>query len=378
LKRLTCSPDVVKLVSFLVFFPIGCLVQCISSAQAPTAVPHTGPVPLPEGPFSSWPADLKGRAVASLTFRCNLVSGMALGNYHGPLAAAKEYAQALTAACVDGQMPDDWPGHVEIRDSLLRHFDAAHQQDPTLPMPQWPRSGPPPPYADAYRSNQRWNARPSSSTDAVTFSLAAIPYHTAPKNTDCCKPMALPDHEDEKSQVRYRIPRNYLVWMDDWNGGAQTLVKLKVTFPGFEPLTRATATCLSLSAAFRPTTCTPVEFVLRNGGTYEPPDEVRFNNVRDLFHSQDPLPGPYGFELYETGPPEARINTYRKVTPQHTLVIFCFLHSSDQPMAVCNSVSRLESGVALSYFLYSDQLKDAEQIDTGIRQLIRSFQLEGN
>ncbi len=356
---------------------VGSFGQCLSSAQdAPASPPHTGLVPLPKGSFSSWPDELKSKAVSSLTLRCNMVSIMALGNYHGPDAAAKEYAQAFSAACVDGQMPDDWPGHVETRDSLLRHFDLAHQQDPKLEMPQWPRGGPPPPYADAYQSNQRWNDRPSSSPDAVTFSLAAFPYHTVPKNPGCCKPMALPDHEDEKTQVRYRVPRNYLVWMDAWNGGAQTLVKLKVTFPGFQPLARETAPCLSLSPAFRPTTCTPLEFVLRNGGAYEPPDDVRFNNARALFHSQNPLPAFDGFELYETGPPEARINTYRKVTPQHTLVITCLLQSSDQRMAVCRSVSRLESGVVLSYLLYSDQLQDVERIDTGIRQLIRSFQLD--
>jgi hypothetical protein len=220
------------------------------------------------------------------------------------------------------------------------------------------------------------NDRPSSSTEPLTFRLAAFTYHTPPKNTDCCKPMALPDHEDEKRQISYRVPRNYITWMDDWKGGAQTLVRLKVTFPGFAPLTRDTAACLSLSPAFRPTNCTPVEFSLRSGGSYEPPDDVRFDNRRDLFHSQRPLPAPEGFERYETGPPDARINTYRKVTPLHVLVIDCFSQSeNDDGMRVCSSVSRLGSGNVLAYRLYSDQLKDAERIDTGIRDLVRGFEL---
>jgi hypothetical protein len=74
-----------------------------------------------------------------------MVSVMALGNYHGPDAAAREYAQSLSAACIDGQMPDDWPGHAGMRESVIRHFDLAHKQDPKLEMPQWPRTGPPPP-----------------------------------------------------------------------------------------------------------------------------------------------------------------------------------------------------------------------------------------
>jgi hypothetical protein len=56
--------------------------------------------------------------------------------------------------------------------------------------------------------------------------------------------------------------------MDDWNGGPQTQVRLKVTFPGFEPLTLDTEHCMSLSPAFRPTTCTPLAFALRRGGAY--------------------------------------------------------------------------------------------------------------
>lgn len=317
------------------------------------------------------------RPAGSLFFRCELVGTMAMGNYQGPGAAGKEYAKALTDSCVDVQMPDDWPGHAQIRDDLIMHFDLAHQEDPKLEMPQFPRPGPPPPYADAYQKARQWNDRSSSNTDAVTFSLAASPYHSPPKNTDCGKSMPLPEYESERRQVRYRVPRNYIAWMEDWNGGAQRLVRLKVTYPDFKPLTRETAQCLALSAAFRPTTCTPIEFRLGVGDSYTPPDDVRFNNSRKLFHSQQPIPGPYGFELYETGPPEARINTYRKTTRLHALVINCNLpYSGPNNLAVCQSDSRLESGNVLSYFLYSDQLKDAEAIDAGLRQLVSRFQVE--
>ena len=70
---------------------------------------------------------------------------------------------------------------------------------------------------EPYHQAQMWNDRPSSSTDPVTFNLIVVPYHTPPKNTDCCKPMTLLEHEDENRQIRYRVPRDYIVWMDDWN-----------------------------------------------------------------------------------------------------------------------------------------------------------------
>jgi hypothetical protein len=120
---------------------IATLVHGVASAQQPPpSAPSSALVPLPPGPFSTWPDDLKRKALVSLAFRCNMVSVMALGNYRGPEMAAKEYAKSLAAACVDRQMPDDWPGHDETRKTVLRHFNLAHEQDPTLEMPQWPPS----------------------------------------------------------------------------------------------------------------------------------------------------------------------------------------------------------------------------------------------
>lgn len=233
-----------------------------------------------------------------------------------------------------------------------------------------------PQYSDAYSRAQQRNNRPSMSTELIVFSLAGVPYHAPPKNTNCCKPLSLPEHEDEIHQFRYRVPRSYLVWMDKWNGGPQTLVKLKVTFPGFEPLTEKNKRCMSVAPTYRPSGCTPVEFIIRGGDAYDPPDDVRFNNSRKLFRSQQPLRGPYGFELYETGPLNGRINTYRKKTSDHTLVISCMRAASDHQPSICGVTSRLASGNVLEYRLYGDQLKDAERIDEGVRRLIARFQLE--
>src|SRR6266478_138373 len=72
-------------------------------------------------------------------------------------------------------------------------------------------------YSEAYRAAQQWNSQPSMSTDPVTFSLIGVPYHEVPKNAKCCE--SLPEHEDEFRQIQYRVPRNYLVQMDKWNGG---------------------------------------------------------------------------------------------------------------------------------------------------------------
>ena len=162
--------------------------------------------------------------------------------------------------------------------------------------------------------------------------------------------------------------------MDNWNGGPQTLVRFKVRFPGFEPLTEKTKPCMSLPPLYRPSGCVPLEFSVRRGGAGDLSDDERFSNARTLFHSQTPLPGPYGFELYETGPTDARLNTYRKKTPEHTLVIDCFMRPpGDEHSPTCSNHSNLPSGNVLQYHLYGDQLQDAEQIDGGFRALIGTF-----
>jgi hypothetical protein len=216
------------------------------------------------------------------------------------------------------------------------------------------------------------------STEPVAFSLQATPYHPPPKDAKCCA--SLPENKDEVHEIQYRVPRNYIVWMDNWAGGPQTLVRFKVTFPGFEPLTQTTLPCITLAPADHPQDCAPLEFsIRRGGGSSDPPDDQQFNNMRSAFHSQTPRSGPNGFEIFETGPADARINTYRKKTAEHTLIITCFMRPpGDSHAPTCNNESRLATGNVLQYHIYGDQLKDASEIDTGLRRLAeRGFHTKG-
>jgi hypothetical protein len=189
----------------------------------------------------------------------------------------------------------------------------------------------------------------------------------------------LPENRDEVHEIQYRVPRNYIVWMDNWAGGPQTLVRFKVTFPGFEPLTQKTSRCMSVAPADRPWDCASLEFsIRRGGGSSDPPDDEQFNNMRSAFHSQTPRAGAYGFEEYDTGPAKAKITTYRKNTETHTLILTCFVRQQgDNHAPTCNNESRLATGNVLQYHIYGDQLKDAEQIDAGLRRVAESFHSKG-
>lgn len=230
--------------------------------------------------------------------------------------------------------------------SFVAGATAAHAQDsPTKPLAGQ--------YAELYKKQQVWNDQASLDTTPVTFSIG---------------------------DVIYKVPRNYIIWMDNWKGGPQTLVRFKVTYPRFEPLDQKNTPCMSLAPLYRPPGCLPVEFIVANGGRnaagggWAESDEAAFNNARNLFHSQTPLPGHYGYELYETGPENARIETYRKRTPDHLLILTCIFHDPvRRATASCSNASRLADHNELEFLLYFDQLQSAEEIDQGFRSLVASF-----
>jgi hypothetical protein len=230
--------------------------------------------------------------------------------------------------------------------SLIAAATSTRAQD----SPAKPLSGQ---YAELNKQLQVQNNQASLDTTPITFSIA---------------------------EAKYKVPRNYIVWMDNWNGGPQTLVRFKVTYPKFEPLDQRNAPCMALAPLYRPPGCLPVEFIVANGGRsvggggWAASDEEAFNNIRDVFHSQTPLRGRYGFEVYETGPENARIETYRKRTPEHVLILNCFFQNPDsRATAQCNNQSRLADHNELEFGLYFDQLQNAEEIDGRFRSLVKSF-----
>jgi len=108
--------------------------QVQARAQEPARTPGLGAIPLPDGPYSSWPEDKK-KAVASLTMRCVILAVMQFGNYKGPREAAQEMVQAEALACIEHQMPDDWPDRSVIQKMESAHLEKATVLDPALSLP---------------------------------------------------------------------------------------------------------------------------------------------------------------------------------------------------------------------------------------------------
>jgi hypothetical protein len=93
--------------------------------------------------------------------------------------------------------------------------------------------------------------------------------------------------------IQYRIPRHYLTTMDNWSGGPQSLVTVRVNLPDMNPLTEETRACFSAAPSSRPPGCEPLSFTINEPGG--PSADEAFANLRRLFQSQVPAEGPAGF-----------------------------------------------------------------------------------
>jgi tetratricopeptide (TPR) repeat protein len=80
------------------------------SRRASNGRPASPLVPMPEGPFASWPPESREPALQTLRARCTFMSAMALAGA-GQLSrdAFTDVAVALVSGCVANAMPEDWP-----------------------------------------------------------------------------------------------------------------------------------------------------------------------------------------------------------------------------------------------------------------------------
>jgi hypothetical protein len=109
--------------------------------------------------------------------------------------------------------------------------------------------------------------------------------------------------------IHYRMPRNYLLTMDNWAGGRQSMVTIRVNLPDLKPFGDDNRACFTGAPADRPAGCRPIAVVIDPPGG--PTAEQAFDRWRDLFHNQAPIKTPFSLDKYEAGPPDTRIEFYR-------------------------------------------------------------------
>jgi hypothetical protein len=173
--------------------------------------------------------------------------------------------------------------------------------------------------------------------------------------------------------IRYRIPRNYLVTMADWNGGEQGLVGLRVNLPGLEPITPETRECFQRGSLAGTPGCDPLLFWINSPGGVSA-DEA-FANSRDVYRNQEPIHAPFGYEKYEIGPENARSERYRKVEDGRTLLYTCQIFESyGNRRGFCSPTGdRVSTGAVIQFYIDLRHLKDIDEIDASLRNLVEQF-----
>lgn len=117
-----------------------------------------------------------------------------------------------------------------------------------------------------------------------------------------------------------------------------------------KPLSPEMMACFKAKPTERPPGCEPLSFIVTGTGLVTA-DEA-FANGRSIYRNQLPLEGPFGYELWEIGPDNARAELYRKIQDGRTLVYTCTIFDNHGKRdGVCDPVGdRLNAGGEIHFF----------------------------
>ena len=168
-------------------------------------------------------------------------------------------------------------------------------------------------------------------------------------------------------EVSYSIPRNYISNLHF------NFPVLKVTYPGFNPLTEKTRGCFDRKLQAR-LGCTALELNLGPGMSL--PNERRFENSIKLVSPEQklaPRQSADGYRVYDLGPENARIEIYRSESEDIFFTCKIFDNNGVRD-AVCDDTVSLADGNTVWFFFRLNQIEKVRNFESEIRQLMSHFQ----
>ena len=172
----------------------------------------------------------------------------------------------------------------------------------------------------------------------------------------------------------YEIPRNYIREI------IGDIIVIRVTYPGFRPLTEETRGCLEKKkSGSQSSTCIPLDFRIRERGERTGLGFSRAQMLENILrHNPDVRPrrDPAGYSIYDLGPDNARIEEFKR--EKDDLYFQCIIGKTDDyKSSICDdSLSLFDGNVAKFFFPY-DLKNNVADIELGIRQLMKTLSTEG-
>jgi hypothetical protein len=172
----------------------------------------------------------------------------------------------------------------------------------------------------------------------------------------------------------YKIPRNYIREI------IGDIIVIRVTYPGFRPLTEETRSCLEKKKpSSQSSVCIPLDFRIRGPGARTGLGFSRAQMLENILrHNPDvrPRQDSAGYSIYDLGPDNARIEEFKR--EKDDLYFHCIVGNIEEPKsAVCDdSLSLFDGNIAKFFFPY-DLKNNVADIELGIRQLMKTLSTEG-
>lgn len=173
----------------------------------------------------------------------------------------------------------------------------------------------------------------------------------------------------EVGAVKYSIPRNYLIVLPP------AIPTIKITFPGFKPLSEETRDCFKPKRVEK-TNCATIEFRVLGVSA---PGSRSLTHAQSLENYLKNSPRArkrrvLDYDVYDLGPENARSETYSN--PTHDLFFTCIIDFTiDRPpeRAVCRDQFQLDDRNHAHFFFPRAWIDRVPEIEAGIRRLVASF-----
>ena len=171
--------------------------------------------------------------------------------------------------------------------------------------------------------------------------------------------------------ARFRVPRSYILGMNNWKGGPQYAISLIAGVPDMRSFDQTADNCtLTRGIAYEKNPCGVFKFMIGSGRARSP--DQAFEAMKIYLHNKMPIPGPAGFEEYDL---RENLAFFRKIVDGQTYFYDCAMAKSAAGRSgQCSSYEdAAPAGGLLSFSFDLDELGNIVQIALALRHLVDSF-----